>query len=81
MENIVDQTESTSNILDIQSIRVFDYLQVAATENQFGRGAENIGVGGGKASANMGKVGANNPEQVGTGNYKANKNYSYQTMN
>lgn len=81
MENIVDQTDSTSNILDIQSIRVFDYLQVAATENQFGRGSENIGVGGGKASANMGKVGANNPDQVGTGNYKANKNYSYQTMN
>ena len=81
MENIVDQTESTSNILDIAAIRVFDYLQVAATENQFGRGSENIGVGGGKASANMGKVGANNPDQVGTGNYKANKNYTYQTMN
>lgn len=81
MENIVDQTESTSNILDIQSIRVFDYLQVAATENQFGRGSEGTGVGGGKASANTGKVGANNPEQVGTGNYKANKTYSYQTMN
>lgn len=81
MENIVDQTDSTSNILDIQSIRVFDYLQVAATENQFGRNSEGTGVGGGKASANMGKVGANNPDQVGTGNYKANKNYSYQTMN
>lgn len=81
MENIVDQTESTSNILDIASIRVFDYLQVAATENQFGRGSEGTGVGGGKASANTGKVGSNNPDEVGTGNYKANKSYAYQTMN
>ena len=81
MENIIDQTVSPSNILPVMSMRVFDYLQVAVTENQFGRNESGQGVAGGKLSANSGAVGHNNSETVGTGNYKGNKTYTYETMN